>query len=136
MTICHSSTIIALPSTVKQCLDQRQKFTKVIIPFFLHTQSVNPSSLDCEPISTEISHSKNTQLRCLCISVIELENIEEGKKICSTVYFEGYAVGKLIKKGLELPETDLQIWITELVWYVPSQWPILDALLHSCMEKG
>jgi hypothetical protein len=72
----------------------------------------------------------------LCISVIELKNIEEGKKICSTVYFEGYAVWELIKKGLELPETDLQIWITELVWYVPSQWPILDALLHSCMEKG
>jgi hypothetical protein len=102
----------------------------------LHTQSVNTSSLDGEPISTEISHSKNTQLRCLCISVIELKNIEEGKKNCSTVYFEGYAVGKLIKKGLELPETDLQIWITELVWYVPSQWPILDALLHSRMEKG
>jgi hypothetical protein len=72
----------------------------------------------------------------LCISVIELKNIEEGKQNCSMVYFEGYAVGKLIKKGLELPETDLQIWITELVWYVPSQWPILDALLHSCMEKG
>lgn len=135
MTICHSSTIIALPSTIKQCLDQRQKFT-CHSSFFFCIPSLNPSSLDGEPISTESSHSKNTQLRCLCISVIELKNIEEGKKICSMVYFEGYAVGELIKKGLELPETDLQIWITELVWYVPSQWPILDALLHGCMEKG
>ena len=49
-------------------------------------------------------------------------------------HLERNAVWKLKEERLELPETDFQIGVTKLIWYVPSQRPILDTLLN-CRVK-
>lgn len=121
MSIGDSSTIVALPCQVEQCLHAKR-----IIGFKHLYQHTSAPSFE-GPLSCSHVHK-------LC-GQIDSTMFDSGHEFWSP-YLEWDAFRKLQKESLKLAHADLKIWVTELIWNIPAKRAKFHSFLDTCMKEA